>query len=45
MTEGNPFFLNEVLRQMAAEGRLASDASNASTRLTIPRGVIEFIRG
>ena len=45
MTEGNPFFLNEVLRQMAAEGRLASDASNVPTRLTIPRGVIEFIRG
>ncbi len=45
MTEGNPFFLNEVLRQMAAEGQLASDASNVPTRLTIPRGVIEFIRG
>ena len=45
MTEGNPFFLSEVLRQMAAEGRLASDASNVPTRLTIPRGVIEFIRG
>ena len=44
MTEGNPFFLNEVLRQMAAEGRLASDALNVPTRLTIPRGVIEFIR-
>jgi class 3 adenylate cyclase len=45
MTEGNPFFLNEVLRQMAAEGRLASDALSVPTRLTIPRGVIEFIRG
>jgi eukaryotic-like serine/threonine-protein kinase len=45
MTEGNPFFLNEVLRQMASEGRLASDASSVPTRLTIPRGVIEFIRG
>src|SRR5277367_2875940 len=44
MTEGNPFFLNEVLRQMAAEGRLASDASSVPTRLTIPRGVIEFIK-
>ena len=30
---------------MAAEGQLASDASNVPTRLTIPRGVIEFIRG
>jgi predicted ATPase len=45
LTEGNPFFLNEVLRQMAAEGRLASDGSNVPTRLTIPRGVLEFIRG
>ena len=44
MTEGNPFFLNEVLRQMAAEGRLASDASSVPTRLTIPQGVIEFIK-
>jgi eukaryotic-like serine/threonine-protein kinase len=43
MTEGNPFFLKEVLRQMAAEG-LASDSSSVPTRLTIPRGVIEFIR-
>jgi class 3 adenylate cyclase len=45
MTEGNPFFLNEVLRQMAAEGQLAGDASSVPTRLTIPRGVLEFIRG
>jgi eukaryotic-like serine/threonine-protein kinase len=45
MTEGNPFFLNEVLRQMAAEGQLVSDASSVPTKLTIPRGVIEFIKG
>jgi len=45
MTEGNPFFLNEVLRQMAAEGHLASDASHVPSRLNIPRGVIEFIKG
>lgn len=45
MTEGNPFFLSEVLRQMAAEGQLASDASSVPNRLTIPRGVIEFIKG
>jgi len=30
---------------MAAEGRLARDALNVPTRLTIPRGVIEFIKG
>jgi class 3 adenylate cyclase len=44
LTEGNPFFLNEVLRQMAAEGQLASGASSVPARLTIPRGVIEFIK-
>lgn len=44
MTEGNPFFLDGVLRQMAAEGQLASDASPAPSRLTIPRGVVEFIK-
>ena len=30
---------------MAAEGQLASGASNVPARLTIPRGVIEFIKG
>jgi eukaryotic-like serine/threonine-protein kinase len=45
LTEGNPFFLSGVLRQMAAEGQLASGASNVPTRLTIPRGIIEFIKG
>ena len=45
MTEGNPFFLSEVLRQMASEGHLASDLLTVPVRLTIPRGVIEFIRG
>ena len=30
MTEGNPFFLHEVLRQMAADGQLASGASTGS---------------
>ena len=44
MTEGNPFFLNEVLRQMAAEGRLASGALSVPSQLTVPRGVIEFIK-
>lgn len=44
ITEGNPFFLHEVLRQMAAEGGLAGDASKASKRLNIPSGVREFIK-
>ena len=43
-TEGNPFFLHEVLRQMAADGQLAGGASNGSVRLNIPRGVSEFIK-
>jgi eukaryotic-like serine/threonine-protein kinase len=45
LTEGNPFFLNAVLRQMAAEGQLANGASSVPARLTLPRGVIEFIKG
>ena len=43
-TEGNPFFLHEVLRQMAADGQLDGAASAAPKRLTIPRGVSEFIK-
>ena len=34
-TEGNPFFLHEVLRQMAAEGQLEAVTSFAPKRLTI----------
>jgi class 3 adenylate cyclase len=45
LTEGNPFFLNAVLRQMAAEGQLASGLSSVPPRLTVPRGVVEFIKG
>ena len=44
ITEGNPFFLNEVLRQMAAEGQLANGAARTSRQLSIPRGVSEFIK-
>jgi predicted ATPase len=44
LTEGHPFFLKELLRQKAAEGQLAS-ASTVPARLTIPRGVVEFIKG
>ncbi len=43
-TEGNPFFLHEVLRQMAADGQLAGGVSTGSVRLNIPRGVSEFIK-
>jgi class 3 adenylate cyclase/tetratricopeptide (TPR) repeat protein len=43
-TAGNPFFLHEVLRQMAADGQLAADAPGGSVLLNIPRGVSEFIK-
>ena len=43
-TAGNPFFLHEVLRQMAADGQLAAGAPGASVLLNIPRGVSEFIK-
>jgi eukaryotic-like serine/threonine-protein kinase len=44
MTAGNPFFLHEVLRQMAADGQLAAGAPEAPARLNVPRGVSEFIK-
>jgi eukaryotic-like serine/threonine-protein kinase len=43
-TSGNPFFLHEVLRQMAADGQLAAGAPGGSVLLNIPRGVSEFIK-
>ena len=39
MTEGNPFFLHEVLRQMAADGQLAAGAPGGPALFNIPRGV------
>jgi class 3 adenylate cyclase/tetratricopeptide (TPR) repeat protein len=44
LTEGNPFFLHEVLRQMAADGQLAAGEPGGPTLLNIPRGVSEFIK-
>ena len=41
-TEGNPFFVDEVVRLLSAEGRLESEAQVASLR--IPDGVRETIR-
>ena len=43
-TEGNPFFLHEVLRQMAADGQLAGGEPGKPASLNIPRGVSEFIK-
>lgn len=41
-TEGNPFFVDEVVRLLSAEGRLDSEAQVAALR--IPEGVRETIR-
>jgi eukaryotic-like serine/threonine-protein kinase len=44
-TDGNPFFLSEVLRLMAAEGRLLDGGGlAASGQLRIPDGVRESIK-
>ena len=43
-TEGNPFFLHEVLRQMAADGQLAAGGTGKAALLNVPRGVSEFIK-
>ena len=43
-TAGNPFFLHEVLRQMAADGQLAGGAPAWPAHLNIPRGVSQFIK-
>jgi len=44
ITEGNPFFLNEVLRQMATERRLAANAALDPKSLGLTRGVRDFIK-
>ncbi len=43
-TAGVPFFLHEVLRQMAADGQLTGGAPAGPAPLSIPRGVREFIK-
>ncbi len=42
-TEGNPFFVNEVVRLMVAEGRLTRPDQTASWSVPIPQGVREVI--
>jgi len=39
VTDGNPFFLSEILRQMAADGQLAGDGAKApvDVRRTAPQ--------
>jgi predicted ATPase len=43
-TEGNPFFLSEILRVMAAEGQLEGDISALPCKPRIPNGERESIK-
>jgi tetratricopeptide (TPR) repeat protein len=43
MTEGNPFFVHETVRLLAAEGRLGDAPEAASWRVTLPEGVRDVI--
>ena len=43
-TEGNPLFVGEVVRLLAAEGRLERIDDPAGLRLAIPEGIREVIR-
>jgi len=42
-TEGNPFFVNEVVRLLVAEGRLRDAGESSSWTIRIPEGVREVI--
>lgn len=42
-TEGNPFFVSEVVKLLAEEGRLDRDERVRSWKLTVPQGVREAI--
>lgn len=42
-TEGNPFFVNEVVRLLVADGRLEHAESVTSWSVTIPQGVREVV--
>ncbi len=43
MTEGNPFFVGEIVRLLLAEGRLVHPGQATSLRGTLPQGVREAI--
>jgi tetratricopeptide (TPR) repeat protein len=43
-TEGNPFFVNEIVRLLATEGYLQDPKGLATLRVSIPAGVRETIR-
>jgi len=42
-TEGNPFFIHEVVRLLARDGRLQQSAPSASWSVAIPQGIREVI--
>lgn len=44
LTEGNPLFVDEVMRLLAAEGALSAPGALASGRLPVPDGVRKTIR-
>jgi len=43
MTEGNPFFVGEIVRLLAAEDRLDGPAGGATLEIALPEGVREAI--
>ncbi|MDQ3934467.1 MAG: AAA family ATPase, partial [Actinomycetota bacterium] len=42
-TEGNPFFVSEIVSLLASEGHLESDADLSDVLVTIPQGVREVV--
>ena len=42
-TEGNPFFVSEIVSLLASEGHLESGAATGDVLLTIPQGVREVV--
>ncbi len=42
-TEGNPFFVSEVVRLLAADGRLGQETAPSSWSVGIPQGVREVV--
>jgi eukaryotic-like serine/threonine-protein kinase len=42
-TEGNPFFVSEVVRLLVSEGSLKEGTTTAATHLAIPQGVREVV--
>jgi predicted ATPase len=43
-TEGNPFFVTELLRLLESQGRLEADDATAAARHAIPVGVRDVLQ-